>query len=196
MTAFAASYERNEHRGGTLAGKLTWLQAADIRGRTPPASGACAGSSNAMAMTLVRSPPPDTVAQARAPVAEIQRLLALYRDCYQGSTSATSINPPAGTRRAFLLGFVKQALQAAGLVAKHQPRGAIASAAPPPLLRRTAPPRWQSAPVTRLGARPLAHHDRHRSTLWRSTLQSPKGADDLARSTGAWACAHCHARQC
>jgi hypothetical protein len=65
-----------------------------------------------------------TPSPKRAPVAEVQRLLALYRDRYQGFNVRhfhQLARRQHGVR--FCYAFVKKALQSAGLVAKHRPRG-------------------------------------------------------------------------
>src|SRR5207244_4746470 len=64
-----------------------------------------------------------TPSPKRAPVAEVQRLLALYRERYLGF-NVRHFHQLA--RRAhgvrFCYAFVKKALQTAGLAAQHQPR--------------------------------------------------------------------------
>jgi hypothetical protein len=65
-----------------------------------------------------------TPSPKRAPVAEVERLLALYRDRYQGFNVRhfhQLARRQHGVR--FCYAFVKKALQSAGLVAKHRPRG-------------------------------------------------------------------------
>src|SRR5204862_7019087 len=60
----------------------------------------------------------------RAPVADVQRLLALYRERYLGFNVRhfhQLARRQHGVR--FCYAFVKKALQTAGLVAKQQPRG-------------------------------------------------------------------------
>ena len=60
----------------------------------------------------------------RAPVGEVQRLLALYRDRYQGF-NVRHFHQVARRQHGvpFCYAFVKKALQSAGLVPKHRPRG-------------------------------------------------------------------------
>ena len=72
-------------------------------------------------------PAPQIPSPKRAPVAEVQRLLALYRERYQGFNVRTSTNWP-GVSTVYCYAFVKKALQTAGLVAKRQPGGVIAAA--------------------------------------------------------------------
>jgi hypothetical protein len=65
-----------------------------------------------------------TPSPKRAPVAEVQRLLALHRERYLGFNIRhfhQLARREHGVR--FCYAFVKKALQTAGLVAKHQPRG-------------------------------------------------------------------------
>ena len=60
----------------------------------------------------------------RAPVAQVQRLLALYRDRYQGF-NVRHFHQLARRDHgvSFCYAFVKKALQTAGLVPRHRPRG-------------------------------------------------------------------------
>src|SRR5919201_4773864 len=107
-----------------LAGKLTWLQAADILGRSPR-------SIRRMRMKFEQCGYPglfdrrrQTPSPKRAPVAEVQRVLALYRERYQGFNVRhfhQLARREHGVR--FCYAFVKKALQLAGLVPKHRPRG-------------------------------------------------------------------------
>src|SRR5204863_9421815 len=64
-----------------------------------------------------------TPSPKRAPVAEVQRLLALYRDRYQGF-NVRHFHQLARREHGvgFCYAFVKQALQTAGLVPTHRPR--------------------------------------------------------------------------
>src|SRR4030095_15676448 len=65
-----------------------------------------------------------TPSPKRAPVAEVQRLLRLYRERYQGF-NVRHFHQLARRQHAvpFCYAFVKRALQSAGLVAKQRPRG-------------------------------------------------------------------------
>jgi hypothetical protein len=107
-----------------LGGKLTWLQAADILGRSPR-------SMRRLRLKFERYGVDDlydrrrrTPSPKRAPVAEVQRLLALYRERYQGF-NVRHFHQIARRQHqvGFCYAFVKKALQAAGLVAKQRPRG-------------------------------------------------------------------------
>jgi len=107
-----------------LGGKLTWLQAADILGRSPR-------SIRRLRLKFERYGVDDlydrrrrTPSPKRAPVAEVQRLLALYRERYQGF-NVRHFHQIARRQHqvGFCYAFVKKALQAAGLVARQRPRG-------------------------------------------------------------------------
>src|SRR4029453_7652080 len=105
-----------------LGGKLTWLKAADILGRSPR-------SMRRLRLEFERYGVDDlydrrrrTPSPKRAPVAEVQRLLALYRERYQGF-NVRHFHQIARRQHQVGYAFVKKALQAAGLVAKQRPRG-------------------------------------------------------------------------
>jgi len=107
-----------------LGGQLTWQQAADILGRSPRSIRRMRwrfehDGYDGLFDRRRRTPSPK-----RAPVAEVQRVLALYRDRYQGFNVRhfhQLARRQHGVR--FCYAFVKKVLQAAGLVAKQQPRG-------------------------------------------------------------------------
>ena len=107
-----------------LAGKLTWIQAAEILGRS-------ARSIRRLRLKLERYGLDElydrrrrTPSPKRAPVAEVQRLLTLYRERYQGF-NVRHFHQLARRQHAvpFCYAFVTKALQSAGLVAKQRPRG-------------------------------------------------------------------------
>ena len=82
-----------------LAGKLTWIQAAEILGRS-------ARSIRRLRLKLERYGLDElydrrrrTPSPRRAPVAEVQRLLTLYREGIRASTSGTFISSPGGSTR-------------------------------------------------------------------------------------------------
>ncbi len=107
-----------------LAGKLTWLQAADILGRTPRSIRRLRWKFDHHGYDGLFDRRRQTPSPKRAPVADVQRVLALYRDRYQGFNVRhfhQLARRQHGVR--FCYAFVKKALQAAGLVPKHQPRG-------------------------------------------------------------------------
>ena len=113
-------------------GKLTWLQAADILGRSPRSIRRLRWKLEHFGYDGLFDRRRQTPSPKRAPLAEIQHLLALYRDRYQGFHVRhfhQLARRQHGVR--FCYAFVKQALQTAGLVAKHQPPAAIAAAASP-----------------------------------------------------------------
>jgi hypothetical protein len=107
-----------------LSGQFTWLQAADILGRSPR-------SIRRMRDKFERSGVEDlfdrrcrTPSPRRAPVAEVERVRRLYRERYPG------FNVRHFWRRAradhgvpFCYAFVKKVLQTAGLVDKRRARG-------------------------------------------------------------------------
>jgi transposase len=107
-----------------LAGTLTWVQAADILGRSPRSIRRLRWKFEHYGYDGLFDRRRQRPSPKRAPVAEVQRLLALYRGRYQGF-NVRHFHQLArrhhGVR--FCYAFVKKALQTAGLVAKHQPRG-------------------------------------------------------------------------
>ena len=107
-----------------VAGQLTWPQAATILG--------CSARSIRRLRWRLEHKGYDglfdrrrqTPSPKRAPVAEVQRVLALYRERYQGFNVRhfhQLARREHGVR--FCYAFVKKALQTAGLVPTHQPRG-------------------------------------------------------------------------
>jgi hypothetical protein len=107
-----------------LAGQLTWLQVADILGRSPRSIRRLRWRFEHLGYDGLFDRRRQTPSPKRAPVAEVQHLLALYRDHYRGFNVRhfhQLARRQHGVR--FCYAFVKKALQAAGLVAKHQPRG-------------------------------------------------------------------------
>jgi len=107
-----------------LAGKLTWLQAADILGRTPRSIRRLRWKFEHHGYDGLFDRRRQTPSPKRAPVADVQRVLALYRDRYQGF-NVRHFHQLARRQHGVRFGyaFVKKALQTAGLVPKHQPRG-------------------------------------------------------------------------
>jgi len=107
-----------------LAGQLTWLQAADILGRSPRSIRRLRWKLEHFGYDGLFDHRRQRPSPKRAPVAEVQRLLALYRDRYQGFNVRhfhQLARRQHGVR--FCYAFVKKTLQAAGLVTKHRPRG-------------------------------------------------------------------------
>src|SRR5262245_40127195 len=107
-----------------LAGKLTWLQAADILGRSPRSIRRLRWKLEQYGYDGRFDRRRQTPSPKRAPIAEVQRVLALYRERYPGF-NVRHFHQLArrhhGVR--FCYAFIKRALQAAGLVAKQRPRG-------------------------------------------------------------------------
>jgi transposase len=107
-----------------LAGQLSWIQAAEILGRSPRSIRRLRWRLQHRGYDGLFDRRRQTPSPKRAPVAEVQRLLALYRDRYQGFNVRhfhQLARRQHGVR--FCYAFVKKALQSAGLVAKHRPRG-------------------------------------------------------------------------
>ncbi|HMH50748.1 MAG TPA: ISNCY family transposase [Candidatus Acidoferrum sp.] len=107
-----------------LAGKLTWLQAATILGRSPRSIRRMRWKFEHYGYAGLFDRRRQTPSPKRAPLAEVQRLLALYRDRYQGFNVRhfhQLARRQHGVR--FCYAFVKKALQTAGLVPKQRPRG-------------------------------------------------------------------------
>ena len=107
-----------------LDGKLSWLQAADILGRSPRSIRRLRWKFQHYGYDGLFDRRRRTPSPKRAPVAEVQRLLALYRERYQGFNVRhfhQLARRQHGVR--FCYAFVKKALQAAGLVPKHRSRG-------------------------------------------------------------------------
>jgi len=107
-----------------LAGQLSWIQAAEILGRSPRSIRRFPWLLQHRGYDGLFDRRRQTPSPKRAPVAEVQRLLALYRDRYQGFNVRhfhQLARRQHGVR--FCYAFVKKALQSAGLVAKHRPRG-------------------------------------------------------------------------
>ena len=107
-----------------LSGRLTWLQAADILGRSPRSIRRLRLMYQRYGYEGVFDRRRQTPSPKRAPVAEVERLLRLYRERFDG------FNVRHFLRRAraehgvtFCYAFVKKALQGAGLVPTQRPRG-------------------------------------------------------------------------
>jgi len=107
-----------------LAGKLTWIQAGDILGRSARSMRRLRLKFERYGVDELYDRRRRTPSPKRAPVAEVQRLLALYREHYQGF-NIRHFHQLARRKHAvrFCYAFVKKALHSAGLVAKQRPRG-------------------------------------------------------------------------
>jgi transposase len=104
--------------------RLTWVQAADILGYSPRTIRRLRRRLQYYGYDGLLDRRRQLPSPKRAPVAEVQRLLALYRERYLGFNVRhfhQLARREHGVR--FCYAFVKKALQTAGLVAKHQPRG-------------------------------------------------------------------------
>src|SRR5438477_2503474 len=107
-----------------IDGKLTWVQAADILGYSPRTIRRIRWRLQHYGYDGLLDRRRQTPSPKRAPVAEVQRVLALYRERYQGFNVRhfhQLARREHGVR--FCYAFVKKALQTAGLVPTHQPRG-------------------------------------------------------------------------
>ena len=103
-----------------IDGKLTWVQAADILGYSPRTIRRIRWRLQHYGYDGLLDRRRQTPSPKRAPVAEVQRLLALYREHYLGFNVRhfhQLARREHGVR--FCYAFVKKALQTAGLVAKH-----------------------------------------------------------------------------
>src|SRR5262245_64980302 len=107
-----------------LSGQLTWLQAADILGRSPRSIRRLRLRYEGSGEAGMLDPRRQTPSPKRAPVSEVERLLRLYATHYRG------FNVRHFVRRArrehgvpFCYAFIKKALQGAGLVPTQRARG-------------------------------------------------------------------------
>src|SRR5216683_1160977 len=107
-----------------LDGKLTWLQAADILGRSPRSIRRLRWRLEHYGYDGLVDRRRQTPSPKRAPVAEVERMLHLYRAHYQGFNVRHFLRKARRDHGIpFCYAFVKQALQGAGLVPKHRARG-------------------------------------------------------------------------
>src|SRR5215470_15911464 len=153
-----------------LAGQLTWIQAAEILGCSPRTIRRLRWRWERVGYDGLFDRRRHTPSPKRAPVAEVQRVLTLYRDRYQGF-NVRHFHQVArrehGVR--FCYAFVKKALQTAGLVARQRARPPSASTRASALFRRIAAPRWQSPSLARPGPRAVVHADRDRRRCEQAT---------------------------
>jgi len=142
-----------------LSGALTWLQAADILGIDPRSLRRWRARYEAQEMVGLydrrRLPSP-----RKAPVAEVERILHLYRDTYRGFNVRHFYHRARRDHGlALSYSFVRLALQEAGLVAKRRARGRH---------RRRREPRARFGELLHLDGSPhvwLAHCPEARPTL-------------------------------
>src|SRR6266851_4150826 len=107
-----------------LSGQLTWPQAADILGRSPRSIRRLRWCYERYGYDGLFDRRRRIPSPRRAPVAEVERVLRLYRERYLGFNVRHFLRharPEHGVT--FCYSFVKKALQSAGLVPKHRPRG-------------------------------------------------------------------------
>ena len=148
-----------------LHGRQTWLQVADVIGLSPRTVRRWrARLERVRGAGLARSPPPDPVAPPGARWRELQRVLRLYRERYQGF-NVRHFHQLARRDHGVTFSYtlVKTALQGAGLVPKGRARGPPpAPARAPPLFRGIAASRRQPPSLARPRPRRLAHPARRR----------------------------------
>jgi len=107
-----------------LSGQLTWLQAADILGRSPRSIRRLRLRYERYGYDGRLDRRRQTPSPTRAPLAEVERMLHLYRAHYDGFNGRHFLRKARhahGIR--FCYAFVKTALQGAGLVPKQRARG-------------------------------------------------------------------------
>jgi transposase len=107
-----------------LSGKLTWPQAADILGRSPRSIRRLRLAYARYGYDGLCDRRRQTPSPKRVPVAEVERVLRLYRTQYEGFNVRhfhRKARHEHGVR--FSYAFVKKALQGAGLVPKQRARG-------------------------------------------------------------------------
>src|SRR2546428_3467548 len=106
-----------------LSGQLTWLQAADVLGRSPRSIRRLRWRYEHYGYDGLVDRRRQTPSPKRAPVAEVERMLHLYRAHYQGFNVRHFLRKARRDHGIpFCYAFVKQALQGAGLVPKHRAR--------------------------------------------------------------------------
>jgi transposase len=107
-----------------LSGQLTWLQAADILGRSPRSIRRLRRRFQRYGYDGLLDHRRQTPSPKRAPVAEVERLLRLYRERYHDFNVRHFLRIARREHQVtFGYAFVKKALQGAGLVPKQRPRG-------------------------------------------------------------------------
>ena len=107
-----------------LSGELTWLQVADILGRNPRSIRRLRWQFEHRGYEGLYDGRRVKPSPRRAPVAEVERILRLYRERYRGFNGRHFYQI---ARREHAVGlsytFVKRLLQHAGLLPRHRPRG-------------------------------------------------------------------------
>jgi Winged helix-turn helix len=107
-----------------LSGQLTWLQAADILGRSPRSIRRLRLRYERYGYDGLLDRRRQTPSPKRAPVAEVERMLHLYRARYPGFNVRHFLRKARREHGlTFCYAFVKTALQGAGLVPRQRARG-------------------------------------------------------------------------
>ena len=107
-----------------LSGQLTWLQAADILGRSPRSIRRLRLRFERYGYDGLVDGRRQTPSPKRAPVAEVERMLRLYATSYRGFNVRHFVRKARREHGVpFCYAFIKKALQGAGLVPKHRARG-------------------------------------------------------------------------
>ena len=107
-----------------LSGQITWLQAADILGRSPRTMRRLRRGYERYGYDGLFDRRRQTPSPKRAPVAEVERMLHLYRTRYAGFNVRHFLRKARHEHGVtFCYAFVKKALQGAGLVPKQRARG-------------------------------------------------------------------------
>jgi transposase len=107
-----------------LSGQLTWLQAADILGRSPRSIRRLRWRYEHYGYDGLFDRRHQRPSPKRAPVTEVERLLHLYRTHYDGFNVRHFLRKARREHGVpFCYAFVKKALQGAGLVPKQRARG-------------------------------------------------------------------------
>src|SRR5262245_28695019 len=115
-----------------LSGQLTWLQAADILGRSPRSIRRLRWRYQHYGYDGLFDRRRRTPSPRRAPIAEVERLLHLYRAHYDGFNVRHFLRKARQAHGVhFCYSFVKKALQGAGLVPSSGPAAATAAGASP-----------------------------------------------------------------
>lgn len=107
-----------------MSGKITWLQAADILGLSPRTVRRWRARYERQGYDGLLDRRHGRPSARRVPLAEVERMLRLYRERYLGFNVRHFLEIARREHGVTLsYSFVRQALQGAGLVAKRRPRG-------------------------------------------------------------------------
>ena len=107
-----------------MSGEYSWLQAAEILGMSPRSLLRWRGRYERKGYDGLLDRRRCVPSRRRAPLAEVERVLRLYRETYQGF-NGRHFHEIARREHGVTLSysFVKKALQTAGLMRKYRPRG-------------------------------------------------------------------------